>query len=338
MIEAKLYSKTAGGHVLCNTCQWRCHIADGKSGVCKVYRNEGGRLFNLNYAKISSLAVDPIEKKPLFHFHPGTLCFSLGSWGCNFHCSGCQNWQIACPPDEEPWRYSEELTPERGVDMALKSNCDGIAWTYNEPGVWLEYTLKSAKLAKEKGLYTVYVTNGYSTKEALDEIAPYLDAWRVDVKGFSNQSYKKLAKVSKWRGILEVAARAKHKWQMHLEVVTNIVPTINNDEQQLKDISSWIKNELGEETPWHVTRFYPNRLLQHIPPTPIATIERAIAIGRGEGLKYVYAGNLAGNENENTFCPSCGKKVINRYAYQIDLSDFKEGKCRYCGTALNIKE
>jgi len=336
MQEAWLYQKTDQGYVICNTCQWHCNIATGKSGVCKVYCNQGGRLYNLNYAKISSMAVDPIEKKPLFHFHPGTLCFSIGSWGCNFHCLGCQNWQIACPSDEEPWRYSEELNPQRGVDMALRSNCAGIAWTYNEPGIWLEYTLDSAKLAKQKGLYTVYVTNGYSTEEALDTIGPYLDAWRVDIKGFSDHAYKNLAKVSQWQGILEVAKRAKQKWQMHLEVVTNLVPGINDDEQQLKDIAAWIKSELGEEVPWHVTRFHPNRLLQDTPPTPVVTIEHAVSIGKSKGLKYVYAGNLPGNEDENTVCPSCGKRTIKRYSYQVDLSGLKGISCRYCGTALNI--
>ena len=227
MPEAKLYKKLEGGQVECRTCQWRCRINNGNLGVYRAYGNEGDVLKNLNYAKVSSLAVDPIEKKPLFHFYPGSLCFSLGTWGCNFHCKDCQNWQIACQENDEAMHLSRELQPQEAIDMAIENNCRGIAWTYNEPGIWFEYTLDSAKLAKEKGLYTAYVTNGYSTIEALDTIGPYLDAWRVDIKGFSDKLYKKLARVSKWRGILEVASRAKHKWQMHLEVVTNIIPALN---------------------------------------------------------------------------------------------------------------
>jgi len=168
------------------------------------------------------MAVDHIEKKPLFHFFPGTYAFSLGSWGCNFHCKGCQNWEIACvdmPPG------SRQLLPERAIELAKQYNCQGIAWTYNEPTIWFEYTLDSAKLAKENNLYTVYVTNGYATTEALDMIGPWLDAWRVDIKGFTDGFYRQLAKVPRWREILDVARRAKEKWGMHVEVVTNIVPT-----------------------------------------------------------------------------------------------------------------
>ncbi|MEE8582817.1 MAG: radical SAM protein, partial [Dehalococcoidales bacterium] len=167
--------------VRCDTCQWRCRIHPGKLGVCKMYRNDEGRLYNLNYARVSSLAVDPIEKKPLFHFHPGTMVFSMGSWGCNFHCSGCQNWEIACPEKPDQWQTSREIPPEAAVEMARSSGAAGIAWTYNEPGIWLEYTLDTAKLARQSNLYTVYVTNGYSTPEALDTVGPYLDAWRVDI-------------------------------------------------------------------------------------------------------------------------------------------------------------
>ncbi len=337
MREAILYEKTRDSAVRCNVCQWRCVINPGKYGLCRVRQNVDGVLQLLNYAEISSVAVDPIEKKPLFHFHPNTLVFSLGSWGCNFHCRHCQNWQISCQAPWEARGESQQMFPKAAISLARKHNCAGIAWTYNEPGIWLEYTLDSAKLAKEQGLYTVYVTNGYSTPEALDTMGPYLDAWRVDVKGFTDEFYRRLAKVSKWRGILEVAERAQKKWGMHVEVVTNIIPTMNDDDAQLRGIATWIRDALGESTPWHVTRFYPQHELQDIPPTPVATIERAYRIGKEAGLQFVYVGNIHGHDGENTTCPACGKLVIQRTGYRTDLEGTDGSKCRYCGADLNIR-
>jgi pyruvate formate lyase activating enzyme len=229
------------------------------------------------------------------------------------------------------------VTPEAAIEATKRHNSAGIAWTYNEPGIWLEYTLDSAKLARQNKLYTVYVTNGYSTPEALDTIGPYLDAWRVDIKGFSDTFYKKLAKISKWRGILDVTKRAKEKWGMHVEVVTNIIPTMNDDEEQLKGIAGWIRTELGEMTPWHVTRFYPHHQSHHLPPTPVATLERAIAIGREAGLRFIYAGNIPGHPSENTTCYSCGKLVVKRRGYQVRLVGLAGSKCRFCGAELNFR-
>jgi pyruvate formate lyase activating enzyme len=233
MHKAILHEKLPNSRVRCHICQWRCMIGPEKSGVCHMYQNSGGTLYNRNYAQASSVAADPIEKKPLYHFFPGTIVFSLGGWGCNFHCHGCQNWEIACPSIDGPWSGSREILPHKVIALARHYNCQGIAWTYNEPTVWFEYTLDCAKLAKENNLYTVYVTNGYITPEALDFIGPYLDAWRVDIKGFSDSFYRKLAKVNNWREILNITRRAKDKWQMHVEVVTNIIPTMNDDNNQI---------------------------------------------------------------------------------------------------------
>jgi pyruvate formate lyase activating enzyme len=337
MHEARLYEKLPDLRVRCHTCQWRCTINPNKFGVCLRYQNKDGTLYNLNYAQVSSLAADPIEKKPLFHFYPGTLALSLGSWGCNFHCQDCQNWEISCQETAEPWRGTREIQPQQAIEMAKSQQCAGIAWTYNEPTIWFEYTLDSAKLAKENNLYTVYVTNGYMTPEALDIIGPYLDAWRVDVKGFSDALYQKLAKISHWRGILEVAERAKDKWQMHIEVVTNIIPTMNDDDEQLEGIAHWIRDKLGELTPWHVTRFYPNYHLQNISPTPIATLEHAYNIGKQAGLKFVYAGNVPGHKSESTYCYSCGKLNVERYGYQTSAVGLKGSKCKFCGAELNFR-
>jgi len=288
----------------------------------------------MNYAEVSSVAADPIEKKPLFHFFPGTSALSLGTWGCNFHCQDCQNWEISCV--DIPGT-SQQLSPQNEIELARKYNCAGIAWTYNEPTIWFEYTLDSAKLAKENGLYTVYVTNGYITPEALDTIGPYLDAWRVDVKGFSDGFYRKLAKISHWRGILDMAQRAKEKWDMHVEVVTNIIPTMNDDQEQLSGIATWVRDNLGELTPWHVTRFYPMHNLNYLPSTPVSSLERAYQIGKEAGLKFVYLGNVSGHEYENTVCYSCGRLNVRRIGYNTQVVGLDGSKCQFCGSELNFR-
>lgn len=337
MHEALLYEKLPDSRVKCNICQWRCSIGEGKEGVCNMYRNVDGVLYNRNYAEVSSTGIDPIEKKPLFHFHPGTFVFSLGTWGCNFHCRHCQNWQISSitPPFLE--RGSRRLSPEAAVDSAQINYCRGIAWTYNEPTVWFEYTLDSAKLAKEKGLYTVYVTNGYMTPEALDTIGPYLDAMSLDVKGFSDRFYQDLARVAKWRGILEVAERAKQKWNIHVEVVTNIIPTMNDDDEQLEGLATWVRDKLGPETPWHVTRFNPTHELRDLPATPTATLEHAYDIGKKAGLYFVYMGNVPGAKNEDTVCYNCGKVNMRRIGFDTEILGLDGGKCKFCGADLNIR-
>jgi len=332
--EAMLYETLPGGRVKCHVCQWSCLINPGKAGVCRMYVNRDGRLYNMNYAEISSMAPDHIEKKPLFHFFPGTYAFSLGSWGCNFHCRGCQNWEISCV--DIP-KGSRQLLPDKEIELTRDYNCRGIAWTYNEPAMWFEYTLDSARKAKENDLYTVYVTNGYATSEALDTIGPFLDAWRVDVKGFSDEFYREIAKIPHWRGILDVAHRAKEKWHMHIEVVTNVIPTMNDDDDQLRNLANWIRNDLGELTPWHVTRFYPMRQFTNVPATPIATLEKAYEIGKEAGLKFVYLGNVPGHDYENTVCYSCGRTVVRRIGYDTEVVGLDGSKCRFCGAELNFR-
>jgi pyruvate formate lyase activating enzyme len=329
-----LYETLPGGRVRCHVCQWRCLINPGKLGVCRMRMNRDGKIFAMNYAEISSVAPDHIEKKPLFHFFPGTYAFSLGSWGCNFHCKGCQNWEISCA--DIP-RGSQQLLPEREIELTSDYNCQGIAWTYNEPAIWLEYTLDSAKLAKENKLYTVYVTNGYATPEGLDAVGPWLDAWRVDVKGFADGFYRQLARIPHWRGILDVTRRAKEKWHMHVEVVTNVIPTMNDDEDQLTSIASWIRDNLGELTPWHVTRFHPLHEFTHLSATPLATLEKAYQIGRSAGLKFVYLGNVPGHEYENTVCYSCGNIVVHRIGYDTKVVGLDGSKCKFCGAELNFR-
>ena len=332
--EATLYEKLPGGRVRCYVCQWRCLINPGKLGVCRMRINREGTLYNMNYAEVSSIAPDHIEKKPLFHFFPGTYALSLGTWGCNFHCKGCQNWEISCT--DIP-RGSQQVPAEQEIELARRYDCQGIAWTYNEPTIWFEYTLDSARLAKENGLYTVYVTNGYATPEALDTIGPWLDTWRVDIKGFTDGFYQQLAKIPHWQGILDVTKRAKEKWSMHVEVITNVMPTMNDDEDQLKNIATWIRDNLGELTPWHVTRFHPLHEFTHLPATPTSILERAYKIGKEAGLKFVYLGNVPGHEYENTVCYSCGKMVVHRIGYDTEVVGLDGSMCKFCGAELNFR-
>ncbi|MDP7469508.1 MAG: AmmeMemoRadiSam system radical SAM enzyme, partial [Dehalococcoidia bacterium] len=336
LIEARMCDPQSGSRVRCHVCPWRCNIGPDKLGVCRMRHNREGVLYSLNYGLVSSIAADPIEKKPLFHFHPGTLCFSLGSYGCNFHCIHCQNWSISCTEPGEVG-LSQLLAPDIAVELARRNGCAGISWTYNEPTIWFEYTYDCARLARAQGLYTVYVTNGFITAEALDEIGPYLDAFRVDIKGFSDSFYRNLARVVRWQEVLEAARRAKTKWNIHVEVVTNVIPTMNDDEEQLRDIACWVREELGELTPWHVTRFHPQYQLTHLPITPVDTLETARRIGLEEGLRFVYLGNVPGHGSESTQCYSCGQILIKRYGYDTRVLGLKGSVCSRCGAEVGVR-
>lgn len=338
MHEGLLYEKTASGKVRCHVCPRLCVIAEGRLGYCKARQNIGGKCYSLIYGKVCSVMADPVEKKPLFHFHPGSQVLSLGTLGCNMRCVHCQNWQIAHADVLEEGSQLSDLPVEKLPRIAAKYNCQGVAWTYNEPTIWLEYTLDGAQLCHEHGLYTVYVTNGYITAEALDLIAPHLDAYRVDIKGFRPETYRFIAKVKDVKPIFASAVAAYHRYGCHVEIVTNVIPTVNDDEDTLRQIARWIVAELGPRTPWHVTRFYPYLELSHLPPTPIATLERAMAIGHEEGLQFVYIGNVPGHRGENTVCPGCGRLVIRRDGYSIGNIDVREGYCSFCGEDLHIRQ
>lgn len=329
--ETVLYEKLAASKVRCGICQRRCIIRDGKVGWCGTRVSEGGGLYSLIYGEVSSISINPIEKKPVFHFFPGSRWLSIGSMGCNFRCPGCQNWDIS------HWlegpMYTEYISPEELVKRAKETGCIGISWTFNEPTLWFEYTLESAKIAKENGLYTNYVTNGFITEEALDMIAPFLDVYRVDIKGFSDETYLKVGHMKGFRGILDVTKRAKG-YGIHVECVTNVTPGYNDSEEELRGIASWIRKDLGPETPWHVTRFYPYLELSHVPPTPLSVLERGREIGKEEGLWYVYIGNVPGHKWENTYCHKCGELLIERYVFEIIKNRIKDGKCPKCETLI----
>jgi len=341
--EALLYERRDDRSVDCGVCPRRCHIAPGKAGVCRARLNRDGVLDSIVYARSISAAADPIEKKPLFHFFPGTTVLSLGTVGCTFRCVHCQNWQIAHADARELAGGGRgagdlrDLPVEKLPVLAEHNGCAGIAWTYNEPTVWFEYVLDGARVAHQHGLYTVMVTNGYITTEALDMLAPHIDAYRVDIKAFSDDVYKRLCRIPHFQPVLDAAVRAQTHHGCHVEIVTNVIPTLNDDDDTLRRIAAWIVEELGPKTPWHVTRFVPYLELSHLPATPVRTLERAADIGSKAGLEFVYVGNVPGHDRENTRCPACGRLVARRTGYRIEDLAIRGRHCAMCGADLNVR-
>jgi pyruvate formate lyase activating enzyme len=336
MHEAMLWERD-GERIHCLLCPHECRIARGHRGICGVRENVDDILIALTYGRVASVAVDPIEKKPVFHYRPGTLALSLGSLGCTMRCSHCQNWQISRskPGDGDGL---QDLPPESVVPLAREHQCEGVAFTYNEPVIWAEYVRDVARECKAAGIYTVMVTNGYVTEAGLDFIGPYIDVWRVDVKGLTDDTYRDLCKVRSVQPIFDAAVRAKEHWGMHVEVVTNVIPTINDSEETLRGIASWIRDALGPATPWHITRFFPYLELSHLPPTPLETLRRARQIGREEGLDFVYLGNVREPGGEDTVCPRCGAVAVERNGYSVDARRTTGGACSACGAPLGIAE
>ena len=323
-----------GERVRCLLCPHACRIAEGNVGVCGVRRNEGGALVALTYGRVSSIAVDPIEKKPVFHYFPGSTALSLGSVGCTMKCGHCQNWQISRAHVEDGGL--KDVEPAAAVQLAEKYGCRGLAFTYNEPVIWAEYVRDCGELAHEAGLYSVMVTNGYITREGLDYLAPAIDVWRVDVKGMTDEAVRTLCKVQHAATVLEMAERAKRFHHLHVEVVTNVVPGINDDEGQLRSLARWIAEALGPGTPWHITRFFPYLDFAHVPATPLETLRRAREIGREEGLHFVYLGNVAEPGGEDTVCTSCGAAAVRREGYTVIEQRTRDGACVRCGTPLGV--
>ncbi|VVB96693.1 Radical SAM superfamily protein [uncultured archaeon] len=330
--EGVLFDRLPDNKVKCNVCSHRCTIAEGKLGVCRTRQNRNVKIYTLIYNTVSSEAVDPIEKKPLYHFLPGTKSYSLGTIGCNFRCMHCQNWNISQVTLEEAW--TKEITPEEAIKRALATGCKSIAWTYNEPAIWHEYTYDSAVLAKKAGLKTIYVTNGYITPEALRRIAPYLDAFRVDIKSFSDDFYRKICG-ARLAPVLESTKLAK-ELGMHIETITLIIPTKNDSPEEITQIVRWVRDNLGVDTPMHFTRFYPMYKMDDLYPTPTETLEMAHDIAKKEGMKFVYTGNVPGHKYENTYCPKCNALLIDRAGFRVSAIKIKDGKCSECGEAVPI--
>jgi pyruvate formate lyase activating enzyme len=332
-MEALLYQKRNDRKVECALCSHRCLILAGKRGICGVRENQDGTLHTLVYGRLIAGHIDPIEKKPLFHFLPGSFSYSIATVGCNFRCRFCQNADIAQMPADRGGRILGEATDAREVvAAAARGGCRSIAYTYTEPTVFLEFALDTARLAHAQGIRNVFVTNGYMTREALETIAPVLDAANVDLKAF-NRSYYTEVCGAKLEHVQETL-RSMKSLGVFVEVTTLIVPGLNDDPAELKALAEFLARDLGPDTPWHISRFHPTYRLTDRPPTPVETLSAARRIGLKAGLTHVYTGNVPGDDGENTFCPACGEALIERWGFRVGKVRLKDGRCVKCRTAI----
>jgi pyruvate formate lyase activating enzyme len=332
-MEALLYEKLEAQKVRCVLCSHRCVIPDGKRGICGVRENQSGLLQTLVYGRLIARHIDPIEKKPLFHYLPGSLSYSIATVGCNFRCRFCQNADIAqLPADHDGAIIGERVNPEQVVAAAVKGGCRSISYTYTEPTIFFEFALETARLAHAKGIRNVFVTNGYMTAEALEMIAPVLDAANVDLKAFTRNYYKDLCG-AKLEHVQATLRNMKSKGVL-VEVTTLVVPGLNDDPSELKALAEFLADDVGPGTPWHISRFHPTYRLTDRPPTPVKTLRTAREIGLAAGLRYVYTGNFPGDTGENTFCPACGAALIERWGFQVQKMHLQEGRCVKCGEPI----
>ncbi len=334
MHEAEYYTRLSDtdSKVQCNLCNHRCTIKSGRRGICQVRENHDGTLYSLVYGKIVSENTDPIEKKPLFHCLPGSSSYSIATVGCNFRCQHCQNYDIS----QYPSLHSGEIpgmlrTPQDVVDSAVARGCKSISYTYIEPTIFIEFAHETMVLAHEAGLKNVFVSNGYTTPEVTEAIAPYLDANNIDLKAFTEKFYHDICG-AKLAPVLDTISLMK-KHGVWVEVTTLLIPDLNDSDDELADIASFILN-IDPDMPWHVTRFHPTFKMTDRNPTPVSTLRKAREIGLKVGLNYVYEGNVPGEGGENTFCPSCGKTVIQRFGFSIRANFTKNGSCEFCGKRL----
>jgi pyruvate formate lyase activating enzyme len=344
MHHASLYSKLENRRAQCRVCLRRCMIPAGALGWCKTRLNKGGKIFSLTYGRVSSIMVSQAEVKPIFHYLPGSMWLSVGSVGCNFACPGCQNWETAhgtpdtkgsyCIEGDDRKIEAEYLSPEVLIEIAHRERVDGLSFTYNEPTLWVEYAQRAMTLAKEAGLSTSWVTNGYLTSDALDYIGQSLDVFRVDIKGFSEKTYRKIGGIVDYRDILEAVRRAKLKWGMHVEVVTNVIPGVNDDRRELTNLVGWIIRELGADTPWHITRFSPHHQWADYPSSPIEALEDIYRMAKEEGLRYPYLGNVSGHPYQNTTCAACGELLIDRRTEGSVVVTLAGASCPACGAGI----
>jgi len=332
-MEALLYEKLEDQKVKCGLCSHRCVIAEGQRGICQVRQNQSGVLQSLVYGKLIARHIDPIEKKPLYHFLPGSLSYSIATVGCNFRCRFCQNADIAqLPSDHGGAIIGETVSPEAVVTAAERAGCRSLSYTYTEPTIFFEFALETARLAHSQGLRNVFVTNGYMTREALEMIAPVLHAANVDLKAFTRKYYKELCG-AKLEHVQETL-RSMKSMGVFVEVTTLIVPGLNDDPDELKALAAFLAHDLGPDTPWHISRFHPTYRLTDRPPTPVKTLRDAREIGLTAGLKYVYTGNVPGDTGENTYCPACGETLIERWGFQVGKFRIKDGRCGTCSAVI----
>lgn len=327
------FTKVAGGKVRCGLCRFRCLIDEGQRGICGVRENREGTLYSLVYGRAVAAHVDPIEKKPLYHVLPGSTSYSVATVGCNFRCLHCQNYAISQPEGKTLRIVGSDLSPAEIVSQAQAAGCHSISYTYTEPTVFFEYAYDTAVLAHRAGLRNIFVTNGYITAEALATIRPYLDAANIDLKGFTDRFYREVVRAM----LSEVldSIREHRRLGIWIELTTLVIPGWNDSEEELAAIARFIANEVGVETPWHVTQFYPTFRMLDRPRTPLATLQRAWEIGRAAGLRYVYVGNVPHVEGESTLCPGCGDPVISRSGFSVLDNRLRDGRCPSCHTPLD---
>jgi len=330
--EAMLYRSLDEKKVSCFLCNHKCQVADSKFGICGVRQNREGKLYTHVFGDVIAAHVDPIEKKPLYHFLPGTTSFSIATIGCNFRCPFCQNWQISQVSKRKGEGFSgHRLLPEDVVAGARKHGCHSISYTYTEPTIFYEYAFETAKLASGAGLGNIFVTNGYMTAEALETINPYLDACNVDLKSFREEFYREICQ-SHLQPVLD-SIRLMKKLNIWVEVTTLVVPDANDGEEELRDIARFIV-DTDPEIPWHISRFHPNYEYTDSRATPLEILQRAYSIGKEEGLRYIYVGNVLGVA-EDTQCPSCGKVLIRREGFSISDYNVKDSACSFCGNRIS---
>jgi len=330
--EAMLYEKLDGEKVRCELCGHQCVILGGKYGLCRVRRNVAGQLRSLTYGMLVAINVDPIEKKPFFHYLPGSRSLSIAASGCNFQCEFCQNWQISQSPRTDSEIRGQAVSPEQVVSSAIDRDCASISYTYTEPTVFFEMAYDTARLARVRGLGNTFVSNGYMTPKAIDVIAPYLDAINVDLKAFRDETYQRIMK-ARLEPVL-TALRALVAAGVWVEVTTLVVPGMNDSPAELRDIAHFIAKDLGTGVPWHVSRFHGDYKMENVRATPIETMELACRIGREAGLRFVYSGNLPGCADERTHCPNCRELLIDRQGYFVRGVHLRDGRCPKCGEAI----
>ena len=332
MREAIYYDKKAGGIVSCRLCPKYCVISPGQSGFCRIRHNKDGLLYATGYGRAASCGLDPIEKKPLYHFYPGARILSFGASGCNFHCEFCQNWTTVHNNPE-----TARLTPEKAVSLAVEANGDdapnaGIAYTYSEPLVWYEFVLETARQARAAGLKNVLVTNGYINETPLKELLPYIDAMNIDVKGFTEGFYRKYC-AGAMAPVLRTVEIALEQ-NCHVELTTLLITGLNDSPEEIQQLVAWTAS-LDSEIPIHLSRYFPNYKMD-LPATSLATLKMAEGIARNK-LSYVYLGNAPELGGQNTYCPSCGNLLINRTGYRTQLVDLHDKECGNCGKKINIR-
>ncbi len=333
MKEAMFYEALSDNTVRCRLCSHGCKIYEGKRGICGVRENKNGSLYSLVYGRIVAEHVDPIEKKPFFQFLPGTRAYSIGTVGCNFQCSFCQNFDISQYPRKHKGEIiGADRTPSQIVSAAREARCESIAYTYTEPTIFSEFAMDTAVLAREKGIRNVFVSNGYMSPEAGRHLAPLLDAINIDLKAFTESFYRELCG-ARLKPVLETIELLK-SLGVWVEVTTLIIPGHNDDEKSLRETAGFI-NKVGSDIPWHVTQFYPTYKLLDKPRTPVETLRRAREIGLEEGLRYVYEGNVPGEGGEHTYCYSCGAALIERFGLALLRNRLKDGSCPECGAVVD---